>query len=649
MKAVMRNFIKSGFKVLDHSGVAATTKGLLLCLACSLALVQPGGGPEPLTHPETGLQATPITVFTARGHLAISSVDSPNASDGALSSEDAAIIRESFEAAQSRSLELTPAPEAGAPTSEGPVDGSVATATAPGISVAFVDPNVIPAAAQAAIVAAADEWTGVLDLQPDTPPIVILVDWGQLGSPTALGSAAPLDAFVVDPPGPVPSSVVTAAQSIGVAGHDLNGAMAEVHVFLNSEAPWGFGGPEQQPGIGEFDLYTVVLHEIAHGLGFLSGQHDLDSDGVITNLFDDGLYYSYDHLLTDTAGDWLLADGATLVPGERVLARYSPFSGGLAAQVFNPADWVPGSSVSHLDPNDDHTHGPEGGEVMEPAIFHGQSKTLDWQTIHIFHAMGWPMKAGVFPPKQVDVEQATVAVGQTITATWALDRAGVDGDSLGLFPEKAKVEILDSEGAVVAGQAVDPHRTSTSLTGLTLDPGKYRIRVSHSVAYLGVRWGEEKKAASLSSWFTVAEELPTTSPSAGPSCNVPAPSSQYANTVASDPIAAQSWRLYSAYFLRQPDLGGFNYWLGVIRANYWNAGWGFLNSVEFQNRYGDLSDGEFVDLVYGNVLCRQPDANGRRYWMSQLSDGMPRQTLMASFAESSEYLQRTGTSFSFFG
>ena len=70
----------------------------------------------------------------------------------------------------------------------------------------------------------------------------------------------------------------------------------------------------------------------------------------------------------------------------------------------------------------------------------------------------------------------------------------------------------------------------------------------------------------------------------------------------------------------------------------------FSESDEFRNRYGSLDDGQFVDLVYQNVLGRSPDANGRSHWVNALASGRNgRGSVMIGFSESPEYVGKTGT------
>lgn len=105
-------------------------------------------------------------------------------------------------------------------------------------------------------------------------------------------------------------------------------------------------------------------------------------------------------------------------------------------------------------------------------------------------------------------------------------------------------------------------------------------------------------------------------------------------------------RSYSAYFLREPDQSGLTFWFPRV-----NAGWTiqristfFSQSPEFVNRYGALDNGEFVDLIYQNVLGRPADEGGRTYWVGQLDRGAKtRGDVMVGYSESNEYKRATDT------
>ena len=130
------------------------------------------------------------------------------------------------------------------------------------------------------------------------------------------------------------------------------------------------------------------------------------------------------------------------------------------------------------------------------------------------------------------------------------------------------------------------------------------------------------------------------------SCAISSPAAEFQGQVAYSAGHARVWRLYQAFFLRQPDQGGFDYWVGTRTAGLSLSAiaFQFATSAEFVARYGNLSHSQYVDLVYGNVLCRVPDAGGRAYWTGLLESGaLTRWDMMVNFAELKEYLVLTGT------
>lgn len=130
------------------------------------------------------------------------------------------------------------------------------------------------------------------------------------------------------------------------------------------------------------------------------------------------------------------------------------------------------------------------------------------------------------------------------------------------------------------------------------------------------------------------------------SCDISPPNGDFAPRVEASTGHARVWRLYQAFFLRQPDEEGFGYWLQLRNggATLGQIAYQFAQGPEFQNRYGALSHAQFVDLAYDNVLCRPPDPEGRAYWTGLLETGaLTRWDMMINFAELREYLGRTST------
>lgn len=104
-------------------------------------------------------------------------------------------------------------------------------------------------------------------------------------------------------------------------------------------------------------------------------------------------------------------------------------------------------------------------------------------------------------------------------------------------------------------------------------------------------------------------------------------------------------RLYRAAFLRVPDRGGFTYWTNqrwagrspVSIAN------DFIAAPEFKNRYGTLSNHDFVTLMYRNMFQREPDAAARKSWEDKLAYGLSRGQMLYELSNSCEYRRNTDT------
>ena len=111
-----------------------------------------------------------------------------------------------------------------------------------------------------------------------------------------------------------------------------------------------------------------------------------------------------------------------------------------------------------------------------------------------------------------------------------------------------------------------------------------------------------------------------------------------------EPRVAPVARLYRAYFRRLPDHAGLRYWADQLRAGR-SLGWvsqAFSRSPEFVNTYGSLTDRQFVDLVYRNVLGRAPETAGWNYWTGVLTSGhRNRGQVMIGFSQSPENVRAT--------
>lgn len=103
-------------------------------------------------------------------------------------------------------------------------------------------------------------------------------------------------------------------------------------------------------------------------------------------------------------------------------------------------------------------------------------------------------------------------------------------------------------------------------------------------------------------------------------------------------------RLYRAFFLRDPDTPGMAYWWDQVNGKRSLARIADIMAAtpEFQSRYGSLTNSQYVDLVYQNVLGRPADSAGKAFWVGELDSGRRnRGDVMVGFSESPEYKAAT--------
>jgi len=106
-------------------------------------------------------------------------------------------------------------------------------------------------------------------------------------------------------------------------------------------------------------------------------------------------------------------------------------------------------------------------------------------------------------------------------------------------------------------------------------------------------------------------------------------------------------RLYTAGLGRQPEQGGFEFWLVEYTFGRWDLprmATFFSQSPEFAESYGDPTNREFVEIMYRNVLDREGEPGGVEFWTGELDTGQrDRATVLLNFAESPENITNSGT------
>lgn len=232
---------------------------------------------------------------------------------------------------------------------EAPHMAALAAADRPGAVITAVYQGFTPQA-KAAFQRAVDLWKTQI-----TSPVEIKIEAKWKALPTGvLGTAAPADMVINGTDG----RIYPIALANKLAGRDLDPKRADIVAEFNSTlfSKWYFGTDGRTP-TGKYDLTTVVLHEIGHGLGLTSSLEWVLGNGVYGGaspfplVFDGFVADSSGRALTSTYLNASLDLGRAITSGNVWWAGPAgrAGAGGAMPRIYAPSVWDDGSSIAHLD------------------------------------------------------------------------------------------------------------------------------------------------------------------------------------------------------------------------------------------------------------------------------------------------------------
>lgn len=99
-------------------------------------------------------------------------------------------------------------------------------------------------------------------------------------------------------------------------------------------------------------------------------------------------------------------------------------------------------------------------------------------------------------------------------------------------------------------------------------------------------------------------------------------------------------RLYKLILSRDADDSGRRAWVSNLVSKKETAAitvYGFIHSNEFQGK--NLSDGDYVDILYATLLDRTADSKGHTDWINVLQSNHTRDYVLKGFIDSAEFTQ----------
>lgn len=226
-----------------------------------------------------------------------------------------------------------------------------------------------PAWAKRDVQTAIDVWAANF---PSVVPISVDASWvRQTGG--ILGSARPGNFFASFVGAPDQNLWYPSALANAVAGEDLDPENPEIVIQANSLANWNQRN-DGKPTTSEYDLISVFIHEIGHGLGFLStdSYDNFFKFGILDQptIFNAYLQTGDGHRVSDIPSPSLELGKALTSTLEWSGPLGIAQNNGIKPRMYAPARYEPGSSVSHLDEATFSTAGPDA--VMTPNLDAGE-------------------------------------------------------------------------------------------------------------------------------------------------------------------------------------------------------------------------------------------------------------------------------------
>lgn len=269
-----------------------------------------------------------------------------------------------------------------------------------------------------------------------------------------------------------------------LSGKELNSGDFDMTVTLNGNINWYYG-TDAKAQAGRYDMITVMLHEIAHGLGFSSSMSIINSD-TQGQYGQSGSAYIFDIFMQDSKKVKLTNTGVygnpstdlktSLTSNALYFGLKNPAFANSLPRLYAPSPFKSGSSFSHFDEST-YTVGT-ANSLMSPSVRaaevnHNPGELL----LNCLNEMGWQIN-GLNGYVVTDIENIPEQTFEVLVFPNPVEDIINVAFPLQTQPRAIKIDLLDNQGKRLQSlekQGVTVETVSMDVS--TLHDGMYFLRV----------------------------------------------------------------------------------------------------------------------------------------------------------------------------